>query len=145
MWPIGHVGHVTYSFINMLFISRGIFDDKLRPQILSVGPFIILEITAVKIMNNLNVCSTHSYLFHGPSLNTDGHNQPPKKTWAFYIVSQLPLEQNIWQAWLLMFLHTKFSVLLKIIFFISLKTTKITSKIQIAGVFKRLIISIHSN
>ena len=38
MWPLGHVGHVTYSFINMLFISSmGIFDDKLRPQILSVG------------------------------------------------------------------------------------------------------------
>jgi hypothetical protein len=25
MWPLGHVGHVTYSFINMLFISTGIF------------------------------------------------------------------------------------------------------------------------
>ena len=37
MWPLGHVGHVTYSFINMLFISTWIFDDKLRPQILSVG------------------------------------------------------------------------------------------------------------
>jgi hypothetical protein len=35
MSPLGHVGHVTYSFINMLFISSGIFDDKLRPQILS--------------------------------------------------------------------------------------------------------------
>jgi hypothetical protein len=34
---LGHVGHVTYSCINMLFISMGIFDDKLRPQILSVG------------------------------------------------------------------------------------------------------------
>jgi hypothetical protein len=33
MWPLGHVGHVTYSFINMLFISTGIFYDKLRPQI----------------------------------------------------------------------------------------------------------------
>ena len=37
MLPSGHVGHVTYSFINMLFISTGIFDDKLRPQILLVG------------------------------------------------------------------------------------------------------------
>jgi hypothetical protein len=37
MWPLGHVGHVTYSFINMLFISMVIFDDKLRPQILSVS------------------------------------------------------------------------------------------------------------
>jgi hypothetical protein len=33
MWPLGYVGHVTYSFINMLFISTEIFDDKLRPQI----------------------------------------------------------------------------------------------------------------
>jgi len=37
IWPLGHVGHVTYNFINMLFISMEIFDDKLRPQILSVG------------------------------------------------------------------------------------------------------------
>jgi hypothetical protein len=37
MWPLGHVGHVIYSFINILFISTGIFDDKLRQQILSVG------------------------------------------------------------------------------------------------------------
>jgi hypothetical protein len=34
---LGHIGHVTYSFIDMLFISTGIFDDKLRPQIVSVG------------------------------------------------------------------------------------------------------------
>jgi hypothetical protein len=37
MWPLGRVGHVTYSFINMLFISTGFFYDKLRPQILSIG------------------------------------------------------------------------------------------------------------
>ena len=37
MWTLGHVGHVTYSFINMLFISTDVFDDKLRPHILSVG------------------------------------------------------------------------------------------------------------
>ena len=36
MWPLGHVGYVTYSFINMLFMSMVIFDDKLRPQILAV-------------------------------------------------------------------------------------------------------------
>ena len=34
---LSHVGHVTYSFVNMLSISMGIFDDKLRPQILSVS------------------------------------------------------------------------------------------------------------
>jgi hypothetical protein len=33
---LGHIGHVTYSFINMLFISTGIFDE-LCPQMLSVG------------------------------------------------------------------------------------------------------------
>jgi len=37
MWPLSHVGHVTYSFVNMLFILTGIFDDKLLPQILSVS------------------------------------------------------------------------------------------------------------
>ena len=37
MQSLGPVGHVTYSFINMLFISTCIFDDKLRPQILSVA------------------------------------------------------------------------------------------------------------
>jgi hypothetical protein len=41
VWPLGHVGHVTYSFINMLFISMGDFClwfyDQLRPQIVSVG------------------------------------------------------------------------------------------------------------
>jgi len=55
-----------------------------------------------------------------------------KNQW--YIVSQLLLEQNIWQAWSLVFLLTKLSVFLKIIFFISLKTTEITSKIQISEV-----------
>jgi hypothetical protein len=29
MWLLGHVGHVTYSFINILFISTVIFYDKL--------------------------------------------------------------------------------------------------------------------
>ena len=53
-----------------------------------------------------------------------------KNQW--YIVSQLLLKQNIWQAWLLVFLPPKLSVLLKIIFFISLITTKISSKIQIS-------------
>ena len=37
MWPLGHIGHVTYSFINFMFISTRSFDDKLRLQILSVG------------------------------------------------------------------------------------------------------------
>jgi hypothetical protein len=36
MRPLGHVGHVTYSFINMMFISMRIFDDKLHPQILQI-------------------------------------------------------------------------------------------------------------
>ena len=37
IWPLGHIGHVTYNFRNMLFIRTGIFDDKLHPHILSVG------------------------------------------------------------------------------------------------------------
>jgi len=36
-WGIWTLDYVTYRFINMLFISMGIFDDKLRPPILSVG------------------------------------------------------------------------------------------------------------
>ena len=36
MSPLGHVGHMTYSFMHMLFISMGIFNDKLHPQILSL-------------------------------------------------------------------------------------------------------------
>jgi hypothetical protein len=39
-------------------------------------------------MNNLNVCSTHSYLYHGPSLYTDGHNQQPEKH-----------EHLLWRTW----------------------------------------------
>jgi hypothetical protein len=53
-----------------------------------------------------------------------------KNQW--YKVSQFLLEQNIWQSWLLMFLPTKLAVLLKKIFFFSLKSTKITSKIKIS-------------
>ena len=45
-----------------------------------------------------------------------------KNQW--YIVSQLLLEQNIWQAWSLVFFHTKLSVLLKIIFFHQSKNYK---------------------
>ena len=41
-------------------------------------------------------------------------------------------QKIFWQAWLLVFLPTKLSVSLKQIFFVSLKSTKITSKIQIS-------------
>jgi hypothetical protein len=40
---------VNVNFINMLFISTGIFDDKLRPQILSVGT------TANSPLNNIRL------------------------------------------------------------------------------------------
>ena len=49
MWSLGHVGHVTYSFINMLFISMGIFDDTLRRQILSVGTTANAPLTDIHI------------------------------------------------------------------------------------------------
>jgi hypothetical protein len=55
MWPLGHVGHVTYSFINMLFISTGIFDDKLRPQILSIGTTANAALTILFIYNIYNI------------------------------------------------------------------------------------------
>ena len=53
MRALGHVGHVTDSFINMLFISTGIFDDKLRPQILSVGTTANSPLSELKIYLNL--------------------------------------------------------------------------------------------
>ena len=59
-----------------------------------------------------------------------------KNQW-YIIVSQLLFGQNIWQAWLLVFLPTKLSALLKMIFFTSLKTTKITLEIQISEVCDR--------
>jgi hypothetical protein len=37
MWLLGHVGHVTYSFINIVFISTVIIDDKFQPHLLYVG------------------------------------------------------------------------------------------------------------
>ena len=37
MWPLGHVGHVDIQFHNFAVHIKGIFDDKLRPQIVSVG------------------------------------------------------------------------------------------------------------
>ena len=51
MWPLGHVGHVTYSFKIMLFISTGIFDDKLRPQNLSVGITANAALTVLKYID----------------------------------------------------------------------------------------------
>jgi hypothetical protein len=77
MWPLDHVGHVTYSFINMLFISTmknivfnktenfvgrntsdhacQIFCSKSNCETMYHW-FYLLEITVVKIMNN------HTYI-----------------------------------------------------------------------------------
>jgi hypothetical protein len=110
--------------------------------------FVLLEITVVKVMNNLNACSAHSYLYplfrfksvilvfnlscnHSMLLSSTYYMDV---LWCLMTLSIFLLYHdgpNIWQAWSLVFLPTKLSVLLKIIFFISLKTTKITSKIQI--------------
>jgi hypothetical protein len=57
-----------------------------------------------------------------------------RRKYQWYIVSQLLLEQNIWQVWSLVLYPTQRSFLLKIIFFIRLKTTKIILKIQISDV-----------
>ena len=60
--PLGHVDHVTYSFKIIMFISTGIFDDMLRPQILSVVP------TANSLLTNyiLYVLFLYLYSFHTP-------------------------------------------------------------------------------
>jgi hypothetical protein len=52
---------------------------------------------------------------------------------SFSYTNDQVLEQNILQACSLVFLLTNLLVLLKIIFFISLKTTKLNSKIPISG------------
>jgi hypothetical protein len=54
MWPLGHVGHVAYSFIHMLFISTWNFDDKLCPQIVSVGT---TTNAALRMMTQISVHS----------------------------------------------------------------------------------------
>ena len=54
MWPLGHICHVIYSLINMLCISTGKFDDKLRLQILSVST---TANTALRMMTQINVHS----------------------------------------------------------------------------------------
>jgi hypothetical protein len=54
MWPLGHVGHVTYSFINMLFISTGIFEDKL------VHKFCRQALPQMPLWLSRNTCSFNS-------------------------------------------------------------------------------------
>jgi hypothetical protein len=51
MCTLGHVGHVTYSFINMLFISMGWSDDKFRPQYLSVGTTANVPLNDWRLLN----------------------------------------------------------------------------------------------
>jgi hypothetical protein len=51
MWPLGHVGHVTYSFINMLLISTAIFYDKLPAQIVSVGTTVNAPLIASSVVD----------------------------------------------------------------------------------------------
>jgi hypothetical protein len=53
MRPLGYVGHVTYSFINMLFISTGIFYDKLRPPILSVDTTAKAPLSHDELLKNI--------------------------------------------------------------------------------------------
>ena len=48
MRPLVHIGHVTYSFKIMLYISTGIFHDKLRPQLFSVVPTANAPLATIK-------------------------------------------------------------------------------------------------
>ena len=92
MWPLGHVGHVTYSFINILFISTGIFDDKHCPQILSVGTTAnsSLRHTVPHLSRNQGMYITASKIFHGPCLK----NLTLKYKWAliFNLVENLTFQ-----------------------------------------------------
>jgi hypothetical protein len=65
IWPLGHIGHVTYSFINILFISTGIFDDKLRPHIWSVGITANTPLTATEYLYHKwpRICWYEQYIY----------------------------------------------------------------------------------
>jgi hypothetical protein len=93
-WPLGHVGHVTYSFINMLFMSTGIFDDKLRPQILSVGT------TANSPLRNESLNSDSQ---HFPSISTKrtttSHLNPLDTKWLSHN-SRLSLLFTFWKRFI---------------------------------------------
>jgi len=43
--------------------------------------FFLLEITVVKIMNNLNVCSAHSYLYHRSRFKTSMKISKEESEW----------------------------------------------------------------
>jgi hypothetical protein len=86
MWPLGHVGHITYSFINMLFISTGNFDDKRRPQIVSVGT---TTNSVLRMMTQINV--------HSLSLVWWKQSRHDVINWSII----LHLELSAWHIWLI--------------------------------------------
>ena len=60
---LGHVGHMTYGFINILLISTGIFGDKLRPHILSVGTTANSPLTEKKMTIKFSAFITWNQVF----------------------------------------------------------------------------------
>ena len=69
MSPLDHVGHVTYSFINMLFISTAIFDNKLCPQIKLNDPFLIHIVPSTDIFFKKEIVLNKNYLILNFLLN----------------------------------------------------------------------------
>ena len=66
MWPLG-VSHVTYSLKIMLFVSMGIFYDKLHPQILTVVPAANSPLRYSWVLwCRWNLKSTPIQIFHWP-------------------------------------------------------------------------------
>ena len=63
MWPLGQVGHVKYSFINML----GIFYDKLRSQIVSVGTPTNAAFAVTVESSKMNITRTLTWVWTSPS------------------------------------------------------------------------------
>ena len=97
IWPLGHVGHVTYSFINMLFISTRIFYDKLRPQILSVGTTANAALSRIsdnsKFWNgSVNfeitrfICTLYIHFYIGSDIKKTGHQNWMKNKNCTYLL-----------------------------------------------------------
>jgi hypothetical protein len=57
---------MTYSFINMLFISTGIFYDKLRPQMLLIDTTANAAVTRKLYMRSIEsiICDNIIYNIH---------------------------------------------------------------------------------
>ena len=66
MWPLGHVGHVTYSSINMLLISIGIFMISSLKNV-SVGTTTNAAFAVTVESSIMNITRTITWVWTSPS------------------------------------------------------------------------------